>query len=166
MHTLHFDITIDAPVETVWETMLSDEAYRDWSGAFSPGSYFDGSWDEGSEIRFLGPDEEGSFGGLIATITENRKHDHVSMVYTGAVMDGAVDTESAIARQIIGTTETYRFYEDGARTTVTVEAPTFDDDEGDMEAGWPRALDRLKELAEQAAAARLPDGVHSGKHAR
>lgn len=165
METLHFDITIDAPVATVWETMFSAEAYRVWSEAFSAGSYFEGSWDEGSEIRFLGPDDEGVLGGLIATISENLPNERVSMIFTGQIVDGADDTESTLARAIAGSTETYRFYEDGQSTTVTVETEVFEDEKTELEEGWPRALRRLKELAEEYHAVELPDGVHSGKHA-
>lgn len=165
METLHFDITIDAPVATVWETMLSAEAYRVWSEPFSPGSFFEGSWDEGSEIRFLGPDEHGVLGGLIATISENLPNERVSMIFTGQVVNGLDDTDSTLARAISGATETYRFYEDGPRTTVTVETQVFEEEKTELEEGWPRALRRLKELAEEYHAAGLPDGVHSGKHA-
>jgi uncharacterized protein YndB with AHSA1/START domain len=175
METLHFDITINAPVATVWETMLSAEAYRVWSEAFSADSSFEGSWDEGSEIRFLGSDDQGALGGLIATISENVENERVSMTFTGQIVDGSDDTDSTLARAISGSTETYRFREDGEHTTLTVETEVFDDEKTELGEGWKRALRRLKELAEEYHAAEqsavgysaveLPDGVHSGKHA-
>ncbi len=51
--------------------MLEDATYREWTSAFNEtGSYYEGDWNPGSEIRFLGPDDEGSLGGMIATVEE------------------------------------------------------------------------------------------------
>ena len=46
MQTQHFSIMIDAPKEKVWHSMLDDETYRDWTAAFSEGSYYEGAWEE------------------------------------------------------------------------------------------------------------------------
>jgi uncharacterized protein YndB with AHSA1/START domain len=68
MEKLHFEILINAPRERVWDVMLADETYRDWTSAFHPGSYFKGDWSEGSKMLFLGPNEDGSEGGMVSTI--------------------------------------------------------------------------------------------------
>ena len=56
MTTLHYLIFINAPKEKVWDTMLKDETYREWTKPFCEGSYYRGDWSEGSKIIFLGPD--------------------------------------------------------------------------------------------------------------
>lgn len=53
MKKLHFSIQIKAPKEKVWQTMLDDPTYRQWTRVFMPGSYFEGAWEEGSKIRFV-----------------------------------------------------------------------------------------------------------------
>jgi len=55
MQKLHFSIVINAPKEKVWHAMLDDKQYREWTGAFNPGSYsedeyaemFNKMWPEG-----------------------------------------------------------------------------------------------------------------------
>ena len=43
MEKLHFSISIKAPKEKVWDTMLNDVTYRQWTSVFNPpGSYYEG----------------------------------------------------------------------------------------------------------------------------
>jgi uncharacterized protein YndB with AHSA1/START domain len=65
MQKLHFSVSINTPKEKVWDIMLGDRTYREWTKVFNPsGSYFEGSWDQGSKILFLGTDPEtGKMGG-------------------------------------------------------------------------------------------------------
>jgi len=151
MKTLHFSTTIDAPAVIVWETMLDDATYREWTSAFSPGSYFEGSWLPGSEIRFLGEGdgtETEPMGGLVGVIAEHRPHEFVSIEYTGVIMNGDVDTESEYARKYTGAHENYTFDESDGVTTLTVDLDV-DEGEADMFAEmWPRALASLRALAE------------------
>jgi hypothetical protein len=64
MQKLKYSTTINAPVRDVWTIMLSDSTYREWTSAFHPGSYYEGGWEKGSEIRFIGTDEKGALGGM------------------------------------------------------------------------------------------------------
>ncbi|NKX51602.1 SRPBCC domain-containing protein, partial [Arthrobacter deserti] len=77
MAKLRYSTRIDAPAHTVWATMLDEASYRDWTRAFSEGSYYEGSWDPGSEIRFLGPGEDGSLVGMAARVVDNRPGEFV-----------------------------------------------------------------------------------------
>ncbi|WP_213813679.1 SRPBCC domain-containing protein [Glaciihabitans sp. dw_435] len=148
MKTLHFSIDIAAPVNIVWSTMLDDETYRVWTGAFHEGSRFDGDWNVGSTIRFVGPNDDGTESGLIATVVENRPHEFVSLEYAGQVDRGADDLMSDFARSIAGTHENYSFSESGGTTTLTVDLETDEDYAGMFEDMWPKALDKLKDVAE------------------
>ncbi|MBG6215902.1 uncharacterized protein YndB with AHSA1/START domain [Arthrobacter sp. CAN_A6] len=148
MEKLRFSVSIQAPVDVVWETMLGDETYRQWAGVFQEGSHFLGTWDKGATIRFLGPGGDGSFEGLVGTVAENRRHEYVSIQYHGQVVNGVDDVTSDVARQISGTEENYTFSESGGATTVDVEMDSADEYAAMFTEGWPRALEKVKELSE------------------
>ena len=59
MTTQYFDVLIHAPPERVWRTMLFSPTYERWTSAFCEGSRYEGGWDTGQTIRFLGPNGEG-----------------------------------------------------------------------------------------------------------
>jgi len=151
MEKLRYSVRIKAPAEVVWTTMLDDASYREWTSVFNSGSYYEGSWDKGSEIRFLGPDDDGSLGGMIATVEENRPHEFISLRYTGQIVDGADDTTSDAAKSFIGSHENYAFSESGGVTTVDVELDSEEDFVAEFNDAWPAALARLKDLAESRA---------------
>jgi hypothetical protein len=158
METQHFTTRIGAPADVVWETMLEDSTYRIWASVFSPGSYFEGSWLPGSEIRFLGAgDDDEPAGGMLGVIVEHRPHEFVSIEYTGQIVDGVADTTSDDARQWAGTHENYTFDESDGVTTLTVDIDVDDRYADDFRQMWPRTLDKLKELAESEAAARTAE---------
>jgi uncharacterized protein YndB with AHSA1/START domain len=148
MEKLQYSVEINAPVHQVWTTMLNDETYRQWTSAFEEGSYFEGSWDEGSDIRFYGPDDDGSFGGLVAKVVENRPDEFVSVEYVGQIVDGVEDTTSDEAKQIIGAHENYTFTESDGVTTVTIDLDSDEEWVEMFQEAWPKALSKLKELAE------------------
>lgn len=151
MEKLHFTVRIDAPVHTVWSTMLGDATYREWTSAFQEDSYYEGSWDLGTEIRFLGPSEDGSLGGMIATVVEKRPDEFVSLEYVGQVVEGVDDTTSDQAKRIIGAHENYSFSETGGVTVVEVDVDTEEDFAAMLGEAWPIALAKLKEVAEAAS---------------
>jgi len=152
MEKIHFHASIDAPVDTVWRTMLEPDSYRQWTSAFHEGSYYVGDWEVGSEIRFLGPaDAAGlSVGGMLGHIVANRPLEYVSIEYDGQVLDGVDDTTSPIARAIAGTHESYTFREEDGVTTVTVEMDADPEMAEMLTAAWPIALDQLTTIAESA----------------
>jgi hypothetical protein len=151
METLHFEVEIEAPVGVVWNTMLSDETYREWSSVFHEGSYFEGGWATGDAIRFLGPNDDGTVGGMLAFIDVARPEEFVSIEYTGQMHRGVEDFSSDDAKKLIGLHENYTFTEHDGVTTVAVAIDVIDE-WGDMFEGmWPPALERLKEIAERAA---------------
>jgi uncharacterized protein YndB with AHSA1/START domain len=154
METQHFSQEIDAPVERVWETMLDDATYRQWTSVFSPDSHFEGSWLTGSEIRFLGSDENGGMGGLVGVIRENRPQEFVSIEYRGQIINGVEDTTSDDARTLVGIHENYSFTETDGVTTVVVDIDVPEPWADALSEEWPRALTALKELAETEAASR------------
>jgi uncharacterized protein YndB with AHSA1/START domain len=148
MEKLQYSVKINAPAQDVWTTMLDDASYREWTSVFHSGSYYEGVWDKGAEIRFLGPDDDGKLGGMIATVEENRPHEFISLRYTGQIVDGADDTTSDAAEAFIGARESYAFQEADGVTTVDVELDSEEEFAAEFNAAWPLALAKLKEIAE------------------
>ncbi len=152
MQQLHFSATINAPKEKVWNTMLEDATYREWTEAFHKGSYYEGSWDVGSKMLFLGPNDDGTTGGMVSRIAENRPYDFISIEHLGEVANGVEDTTSERVASWAGAHENYTFTENDGKTEVQVD---LDFAEGNpemlamFEGMWPKALAKLKEIAEK-----------------
>jgi uncharacterized protein YndB with AHSA1/START domain len=159
MKTLHHEIFIAAPVEKVWNTMLEDATYRQWTSAFNPaGSWYEGDWSEGSTIRFLGPDpsKPAEVGGMLSRVAENKLHRFVSLEHVGVIHNGIEDTTSEEVQSWVGSHENYTFVEEGGGTRVVVDLEMKGGDLPEMkemmdmfDTQWPEALLKLKELAEK-----------------
>ena len=148
MDKLHYSIRINAPKEKVWNKMLGEDTYRQWTEAFMPGSHYVGDWNEGSRILFLAPGDSGQISGMVSRIKENRPYECVSMEHLGIVEDGKEDTSSEAMKGWAVALENYTSTEaDGS--TVVVDMDVTEEDKEDLEDSWPKALQRLKELAEQ-----------------
>ena len=149
MDKLHFKIEINAPKEKVWNTMLEDKTYREWTEAFSPGSHYVGSWNKGSKILFLGPSENGIMGGMVSRIKENKQYEFISIEHIGVVQDGEEDTTSDAVKAWAGSLENYTFKDFNGKTELLVDMDINDDYKEMFEDMWPKALNKLKELAEK-----------------
>lgn len=150
MQKLHFSILINAPREKVWNTMLNDATYRQWTEVFSKGSHFIGSWDQGASIKFLAPNENGIMDGMISRIKENRLHQYVSIEHLGIIQNGKEDTSSEAIKGWAGALENYTFKDKDGKTEVLVDIDMEDEHVKMFEDIWPKALEKLKEIAEAA----------------
>ena len=145
MADLHYSIHIDAPRAKVWEVMLSDATYREWTKVFMPGSYFVGDWSEGSAMSFLGPSEgDGKEGGMIATVKENRSQEFLSLEYRAEIRDGV-----EVPMEGKGF-ENYSLEDSEGDTKVSIDLLGLPDEYAGMfDDSWPKALEKLKEIAEK-----------------
>jgi uncharacterized protein YndB with AHSA1/START domain len=144
MTTLHFAIVIRAPRGTVWDVMLAPATYTEWTAEFMEGSYFEGSWEQGSRIRFLAPDGNG----MVAVIAENRPHQFLSIKQLGYVKDGIEDTESEMVTSWAPAFENYTLRDADGATELAVDLDVTPEFEEYMTKIWPAALARLKTLCE------------------
>ena len=148
MEKLNFSIEIKAPKEKVWNTMLEDKTYRAWTEAFSPGSHYVGDWNKGSKILFLGPGQNGEMGGMVSRIKENKLYEFISIEHLGIVQDGKEDTTSEAVKGWAGAHENYSFSEKDGATKDAVEMDSNEEYSEMFNGMWPKALQKLKELAE------------------
>lgn len=150
MIKLHFSIQIAAPRAKVYQTMLADATYRQWTKVFNPGgSYYVGSWDTGSTIRFLGPDAEGNVGGMVARIAENRPSEFVSIKHLGFTNGQVDDFDSAAAKAWTPAYENYTFTDVDGGTLLTIDLESNEGYKSVLEDFWPKSLQALKSLCEQ-----------------
>lgn len=140
----HWSVMIMAPKEKVWKIMLEQETYRIWTADFMPGSYYEGSWEAGSRMRFLAPDGSG----MISEIAECSPHEFLSIKHLGMIMGGVEDTGSEAVRAWTPAYENYTFAEQDGFTRLDVDSDTPDEMVQMMEDTWPKALAKLKEICE------------------
>lgn len=149
MKKVHFSIFINVPVEKVWNTMLDDVTYRIWTEVFHVGSYYKGDWNEGSKILFLGPNNDGTEGGMVSRIAENRLHQFVSIEHQGIVVSGIEDTTSDEAKKWAPAFENYTFTKKEGGTELSIDVDVLLEYEEMMTGMWPKALEKLKEISEK-----------------
>ncbi len=141
MQALHFSITIQAPKERVYQLMLADKTYREWTSAFAEGSCYQGSWDKGSQILF----GDGKGSGMSARIAENTPAEFVSIEMLSMVYEGVPNTP----RQWYDAFENYTFSESNGITTLQVDISGVPAEWADyLNEAWPKALAKLKEICE------------------
>jgi hypothetical protein len=103
---MSFTIDIEAQKQRVWDVMLGEKTYGEWTSAFSPGSSFEGNWSEGSDIRFVGKDENGNRCGLYSRIVANRKFEFLGIEHLGSISSGVEEragtSKWAGARSFLG----------------------------------------------------------------
>ena len=151
MKKVQFKTEINAPITKVYITMLgldNKATYEAWTDEFNPTSTFEGSWEKGSKILFIGVDENGEKGGMVSEIAENIPNKFVSIRSYG-ILKG--DTEITTGEEIekwAGGLENYTFEETDGITTVTVEVDMIDDFVGYFSETYPKALSKLKSILE------------------
>lgn len=143
---LQFSTTIKAPVARVWDVMLGADTYPQWTSVFAEGSSYEGSWNQGSRIRFLAPSGDG----MVAEIAENKRHEFLSIRHLGFVANGVEDTESEAVRAWAPAFENYTFRSVPDGTELIVDQDVTSDFEQFMKDTWPRALESLKRLCEHS----------------
>jgi hypothetical protein len=147
--TLHFEVRINASKEKVYNTMLDEKYYTQWTSAFNPGSSFRGSWEKGSRIEFLGQDGKGEIGGMISMIRENQPFRFVSIEHIGIIENGKEIMDSEQALSWSGAMENYTFRDENKSTLLLIDIDILREFRSFMVEAWPRALKALKEICEK-----------------
>ena len=145
MKTLHFSTNIAAQKEIVWHVLFDDQMFQRWANVFAEGSYFQGDWKEGSTVRFLTP--EGN--GMVSVIEANRRHEFLSIKHLGCVNKGIDDMESHEANAWAPAFENYTLNEISGGTELVIDMDVAPGYETFFEETWPKAIGRIKELAQE-----------------
>jgi len=151
MKKLQFKTNIHAPVAKVYDTMLGlkDKAtYEAWAAEFNPTSTFEGNWEKGTKILFIGTDENGEKGGMVSEIAENIPHKFVSIRSCGILKGDTEITEGEEVEEWTGVLENYTFEEHDGLTTVTVDMDTTEGYADYFNETYPKALSKLKSIIE------------------
>lgn len=152
MTKLQFKVSINAPVSKIYDIMLgisNKSTYEQWTAIFNPTSSYEGNWDKGNKILFIGVDEKGEKGGMVSKIVENIPNQFVSIQHYGLVQGGKEITEGPEVEKWANGFENYTFEENNESTTLIVDLDTTEDFEAYMNETYPNALNKLKELCEQ-----------------
>jgi uncharacterized protein YndB with AHSA1/START domain len=149
MTKLRYSIVIRAPRERVWEAMLDEESFREWTEAFAPGSHFGGDWSTGSKMHFLAPDDAGVERGMFSRVEINRPPEYLSLEHLGVIERGVEDPTGEVSRQFAGAHESYMLTEVDGATELRVEMDSPAAYATMLEDTWPDALRRLKAIAER-----------------
>ena len=146
MKNLKYQIAIHASVSIVWDVLINSKTYKAWVKAFSPNSYFDGAWIEGSEIKFLDPDMGGTK--AVLEIVEPEKRilaKHIALISK----QGEESTSGEMADKWLGTTEDYVLVYSEDTTILEIGIKTHQDFVPMFNDAWPKALATIKELSER-----------------
>lgn len=144
MEKLTFKITIDASREKVWDVLWNDATYPVWTEPFSSGSKAVTDWQEGSKILFLDAEDRG----MVSKVKENRPNEYMGIEHQGYYMKGVEDFDSEEVKKWAGSTENYTLTTVDRKTELLVESDITPEFKDMFEGIWPKALDKVKELAE------------------
>ncbi|MES2830058.1 MAG: SRPBCC domain-containing protein [Bacteroidota bacterium] len=138
-------IIIDASPEKVWNTIIGKETYPMWTALFAEGSMVETDWKEGSKAVF----GDGKGSGMLAIIETNVPNQFLSIRHIGEVVNGVEDTESERVKSWAGAHENYTLTKVEGKTEWLVEIDVNPEWEEYFAEAWPKAMDKVKEIAEQ-----------------
>lgn len=145
---IHFSVAIRAAADKVYATMIDPVHYNNWTAAFNPSSRYEGSWEKGSKILFIGADENGNEGGMVSRIRENIPNELISIEHLGLLENGREITSGPQVEPWAGAQENYRFQHNDGVTRVFVTLDANEDFKEYFLGTWPKALARLKAICE------------------
>ncbi len=152
MKKLQFNVKINAIASKVYDSMLgisNKSTYEQWTALFNPTSTYEGSWNKGSKMLFVGTDEKGEKGGMVSEIADNILNQFISIRHYGIVKASVEITEGPEVEKWANGYENYTFVENNGITTVTVDLDTTEEFLDYMNENYPKALEKLKEICEK-----------------
>ena len=89
MKLLEYTIQINATPEKVWEVLFTQDNYKKWASAMNEGTYFEGTWEEGSIMKFLDPKNNGMYN----LVEKNIPNKQLSMKHLGWILEGELSPQ-------------------------------------------------------------------------
>ncbi len=139
METLEYTIEINAAPEKVWTVLWDDTSYRQWTSAFSKGSFYVGTWDEESIVKFFDPENNGMY----SRVLKNDPNKEMVFLHLGEIYDGV-----EVPQDWGDATEAYLLEESEEGTKLTAKIKASEEFKDFFEDKFPQALQNVKNLSE------------------
>lgn len=139
---MQFFIEIHTSKEKVWETLWQDKTFRQWAGIIDSGTYMVGELKEGHTVEFIS--SENGYG-VTSLVEKLAPGEYLLLAHSADTQeDGAREREP----EWTGGKESYRLIEENGITTLTAAFDVPLEMEEYFQLNYPKALERVKELAE------------------
>jgi hypothetical protein len=147
MEKKQFTIIINAPREKIWDILWNDSTFPEWTSVFSDGSHAKSDWKKGSKVLFI----DGKGDGMASTIVENIPYECMIFRNDGTVKNGKEDREfdSELNSDWAGTMEAWTLHDKNGKTEISLDIDIADEHMEYFTDTVPKALQKLKELAEK-----------------
>lgn len=148
METMKFNAEINASPAKVWDVLWGEASYPVWTAAFAEGSHVETDWQKGSKVLFL----DGNNRGMVSRIADHVPNQFMSIEHLGEYKDGVEDYDSPSVKEWAGAKENYTLSPSNGGTHLLIEMDMGGSDTGMIDYfknTWPKALNKVKELAEQ-----------------
>ncbi len=142
MKELRFLVEIHATKQKVWDTLWQDKTLRQWAGIIDPGTYMVGNLKEGTEVQFISGNGYG-----VTTLVEKLTPGNFLLFRHQADTQGSGTQERE--KEWTGGQESYSLVEKNGITTLTAAFDVPLEMEEYFKDNYPKALERVKTLAEQ-----------------
>lgn len=142
MKEIQFVVEINATKETVWDILWQDETFRQWAGIIDPGTYMVGELKEGNEVQFL----SGNGYGVTSLVEKIIPNEFLLFRHQADTQDNGKQERE---KEWTGGKESYLLAEQNGVTTLTASFDVPPEQEEYFQATYPKALKRVKELAEE-----------------
>lgn len=139
MEELSYEIEINAEPEKVWSVLWGDITYRQWTTAFSEGSFYEGTLEENNIIKFLDTKQNGMYSRVEKVIA----NEEIKFLHLGEIYEGI-----EVPQNWGDATETFFLEENEEGTMLKVKIMSSEEFKDFFEEKYPKALMIIKHLCE------------------
>ena len=139
MQKLEFSVDINATADKVWQILFEKDNNGVWLAALDEGTTFEGTWAEGSIMKFL--DDKNN--GMYNLVEKNVLHSELKMKHLGWIVDGQLNPmnwENSYVKYLLVANEN--------GTLLKGEINSLDEFVSFFESKYPKNFLNIKELAE------------------
>jgi hypothetical protein len=141
---LKTSIEIRASKDKIWDVLLQDKTYRQWTKPFSEGSHAVTDWKEGSKVYF----KDSSGDGMVSRVALHKPGEIISIEHLGFLKDGKEDYDNPEIKQWQGAKETYKLTENNGICRLDIEQDVSEEESEWMSQAWEKSLQIIKDLSE------------------
>lgn len=143
MKDKQFSVQIAASKEKVWETLWQNDTLPQWAGLIDPGTYLKGELKEGNQVEWISAENGYGVTSLVKKLIPN---EYLLLAHQADTKNSGQEVRD---KEWTGGTESYELTELNGTTTLTAKFDVPADMEDYFDDAYPKALNRVKELAEK-----------------